>query len=157
VKNTQNCRERTDERDDPVRKLLLFMIAALPAAGQSGTSSLVLSVRSQCGIISSTYTQTPGSSTGVLRFTYVARTGVEGGKLLINMPLVQGEVQYQTNLGGPAVARPASVIGLNMTEVVADIPPNGRTVRSGSEGEVQFVWSDSGPEPAKPVLSVTCP
>jgi hypothetical protein len=139
-----------------VRNLLLFVIAVLPAAGQSGTSSLVLSVRPQCGIISSTYSQAPGSSTGVLRFAYVARTGVEGGKLLINMPLASGEVHYQTNLGGPAVARPASVIVGTTTVVVADIPPNGRTVRSGSEGEMQFVWSDSGPTSAKPILSITC-
>lgn len=139
-----------------MRKLLLIVIAVLPAAGQSGTSSLVLSVRPQCGIISSTYSQAPGSSTGVLRFSYVARTGVEGGKLLINMPLVSSEVRYQTNLGGPAVARPASVIGPNTTTIVADIPPNGRTVRSGSEGEIQFVWPEIQPGPASPVASITC-
>ena len=139
-----------------MRKLLLFVIAVLPAAGQSGTSSLVLSVRPQCGIISSTYSQAPGSSTGVLRFAYIARTGIEGGKLLINMPLASGEVHYQTNFGGPAVARPASVVGPNTTTVVADIPPNGRTVRTGAEGEIQFVWSEIQPSPANPVASITC-
>ena len=140
-----------------MRYILLLVVAVLSAAGQTGTSSLVLSIRPQCGIVSSAYSQTPGSSTGVLRFTYAARTGVEGGKLLINMPLASGTVQYQTNLGGPAVARPAAVIESSTTTVVADIPPNGRTVRSGSEGEIQFVWPAAGPEPAKPVLSITCP
>lgn len=83
--------------------------------------------------------------------------GVEGGKLLINMPVASGEIRYQTNLGGPAVARPAAVVEPNTTVVVADMHPNGRTARTGSEGEIQFVWSAAGPEPARPVLSITCP
>ena len=139
-----------------MRKLLLFVIAVLPAVGQTAATSLGLSVRPQCGIISSTYSQEPGSTTGVLRFTYVTRTGVEGGKLLINMPLASGETHYQTNVGGPAVARPASVIGPTTTTVVADIPPNGRTTKSGFEGEIQFVWSEIQASPANPVASITC-
>ncbi len=139
-----------------MRYILLLVLAVFAAAGQTGTSSLVLGIRPQCGIISSAYRQTPGSSTGVLRFTYAARTGVEGGKLLINMPLASDGIHYQTNLGGPAVARRAAVIESTTTTVVADIPPNGRTTRTGSEGEIQFVWSAAGPEPARPVLSITC-
>ena len=140
-----------------MRILLLLVIAALLAAGQTGTSPLMLSIRPQCGIISSTYSQVPGSLTAMLRFNYLARTGVEGGKLLINMPLGPSQVQYQTNLGGPAVARSAAVSEPNTTLVVADIPPNGRTARTGSGGEIQFVWSEAGPESAKPILSIACP
>jgi hypothetical protein len=140
-----------------VRSSILILLAVLPLAAQNHNTALALTVRPQCGILTSAYSQAAGSNVGILHFVYVARTGQSGGKLLIQMPPGAEATSYQTNLGGPAAALPGAGIVQTSTIIVGDIPPNGRTLRAGAEGEVRFVWSTLAPPASSPSPSVTCP
>jgi hypothetical protein len=141
---------------DPVRILLSFAIFAGAAFGQGQNSSLLLTIRPQCGIVESSYNHTTGTAEGLLRFRYVARTGAQGGRFYINVGLESGGAQIRTNIDGPVKIFDALVAYPNTSTLLAEIHPNGRTQKSGHAGEIRLVWPNPGSAVSPPRLSLTC-
>ncbi len=139
-----------------MRILLSLAILAGAAFGQGQNTSLLLTIRPQCGIVESSYTHVPETAETLLSFRYVARTGAQGGRFHLIMGLEASGVQIRTNIDGPVKIFDRLIVNPNTNTLLAEINPNGRTQKSGHAGEIRLAWPNPGSAASPPRLSLTC-
>jgi hypothetical protein len=139
-----------------VRILLSLAILAGAAFGQGQNTSLLLTIRPQCGIVESSYTHVPAAAETLLRFRYVARTGAHGGRFHLMTGLEASGVQITANIDGPVQILDGRIVNPNTNLLLAEINPNSRTQKSGHAGEIRLVWPNPGSAVSRPRLSLTC-
>lgn len=141
---------------DPVRFLLALASFCAVAFGQGRDTSLLLTIRTECGIANPTYSLLPGTDEGVLRFRYLARTGAQGGRFYLELPSDSGGVHIKANIEGPVKIIEGHSREGSGSLLLAEITPNGRTTKAGYLGEVRLVWRKSHNDGGTPRLSLAC-